>query len=513
MKKFNTVRFAALLSVVLMGAVYAYAATTAPDLQTAANFAVLAGSGITDTTPSVIVGDAGSSPTTSNGLTGAEVTGTNYTAASSVVDQAKIDLTGAYGTAAAATPAVDKSGVDLGTMTLAPGVYSFSSSAQLTGTVTLDAAGDPSAVWIFKIGSTLTTASASVVNIINSGQACNVFWQVGSSATLGTGTQFAGNILALTSITDNGGSTVNGRLLAQNGAVTLNNTHVTKQTCVALPPPPPAPAPSSGGSSWYVAPLISILKVPSPLSLPQGPGSVTYTYTVNNVGVQPMQFVHVEDNKCSPVKFVSGDINSNSILDLNETWTYRCTTSVDTTTTNTATATGFSGGFNAVDTASATVVVGSPLTPPLIHVVKTANKYTLPVGGGPVTYSYAVTNPGTVPLSGVSITDNKCTDITRIANHPGDINNNNLLDPGETFHFTCTTDITSTTVNTATAEGFANGFAAVDYAQATVVVGAPGLPNTGFGPDNNKTLWDIVGSAGVLAVLFLLYTIRRKQTV
>lgn len=117
-------------------------------------------------------------------------------------------------------------GTDLGGLTLTPGVYCFTSSAQLTGTLTLDALGDPDASFVFQIGSTLTTATSAVVDVINGGTGCNVFWQVGSSATLGTGTTFVGNILALTSITAVNGTDVGGRLLALNGAVTLESNDV-----------------------------------------------------------------------------------------------------------------------------------------------------------------------------------------------------------------------------------------------------------------------------------------------
>ncbi|MGZ5375145.1 MAG: ice-binding family protein, partial [Solirubrobacterales bacterium] len=116
---------------------------------------------------------------------------------------------------------------------LVSGVYCFASSAQLTGTVTLDAAGDPNAVFIFKMGSTLTTASGSTVALTNGAQACNVYWQVGSSATLGTDTTFVGNVLALTSITAQTGTTVDGRLLARNGAVTLDNNRITRAECAS----------------------------------------------------------------------------------------------------------------------------------------------------------------------------------------------------------------------------------------------------------------------------------------
>ena len=121
----------------------------------------------------------------------------------------------------------DMTGQDLGGQTLTAGVYCFSSSAQLTGTLTLDAQGNPNAVFIFKMGSTLTTASASSVVLTNGASAGNVFWQVGSSATLGTTTSFAGNILALASITVTTGASVTGRTLARNGAVTLDTNAVT----------------------------------------------------------------------------------------------------------------------------------------------------------------------------------------------------------------------------------------------------------------------------------------------
>src|SRR4029077_17131484 len=120
----------------------------------------------------------------------------------------------------------DLTGQNLGGKTLTPGVYCFASSAQLTGALTLDAQGDANAVFIFKIGSTLTTASASSVVLINGGSPNNVFWQVGSSATLGTTTAFVGNIVALTSITLTTGVVVSGRVLARNGAVTMDTNTV-----------------------------------------------------------------------------------------------------------------------------------------------------------------------------------------------------------------------------------------------------------------------------------------------
>jgi hypothetical protein len=167
-------------------------------------------------------------------------------------------------------------GLDLGGKTLIAGVYCFSSSAQLTGTLTLDAQGNANAVFIFKIGSTLTTASGSSVLLINGGTLCNVFWQVGSSATLGTTTSFAGNILALTSITLTTGATVTGRALARNGAVTLDTNTVT--------------AICTSGAAPGVCPAITL----SPATLPNAQVAVAYSQTITGSGgTAPYTFVVV----------------------------------------------------------------------------------------------------------------------------------------------------------------------------------------------------------------------------
>jgi len=202
-------------------------------LGTTDQFAVLGGSTVTNTGPSVINGDLGVSPGSAvTGFPPGIVNGTVH-AADAVAGQAQSDLTTAYNDAAGRACQFALTGQDLGGMTLTHGVYCFTSSAQLTGTLTLDAQGDPNAVFIFQIASTLTTASASTVNLINGAQSCLVYWQVGSSATLGTTTTFRGNIFALTSSTVTTGTTVDGRVLARNGAVTLDSNTITRAQCAA----------------------------------------------------------------------------------------------------------------------------------------------------------------------------------------------------------------------------------------------------------------------------------------
>jgi hypothetical protein len=208
-------------------------------LGSAGRFAVLAGSTVTSTGPTTLNGNLGLWPGTSVTETPTmTVNGTRYIN-DGVAQTAQGYLTTAYNDAAGRTPdATYVGGYNLALLTpvpnvgLSPGVYHDDSSFSLTGTLTLDAQNNPDAVWIFQAGSTLTTAGSSHVELINGAQACHVFWQVGSSATLGTDSDFVGNILALTDITLTTGATVDGRVLARNGAVTLDNNTITVPICV-----------------------------------------------------------------------------------------------------------------------------------------------------------------------------------------------------------------------------------------------------------------------------------------
>lgn len=258
-----TVMLATTLTVGLVAAPGASAAAPGVSLGTAANFAVLAGSTVTNTGPTTVNGDLGLSPGTSvTGFPPGGVVGTVH-AADSVASQAQTDLASAYTDLAARVPTATIP-VELGGTTETPGVYaSPAGTFGITGTVTLDAQGDPNAVFIFKAASTLITASASNINLINGAQASNVYWQVGSSATLGTFSILRGNILALASITVTTGVTVDGRVLARTAAVTLDSDTIARPTA------------ASGPVSTATTTGLTTSLDPAPLAQP-----VTFTATV-----------------------------------------------------------------------------------------------------------------------------------------------------------------------------------------------------------------------------------------
>lgn len=205
---------------------------------TVGNYGAFGGSTVTNTGSTLILGGLGVSP--GSAITGFAAidggpglfTGT-LSQSDGVATQAAIDILASYDALSALSFDTDLTGLDLGGLVLTPGVYSFSSSAQLTGTLTLDAQGDADARFVFQIDSTLTTASNSLVNLVNLaiGQECGpgsgIYWQIGSSATIGTDSDFAGNLLAFASITLNTGASIDyGRALAINGAVTLDSNRI-----------------------------------------------------------------------------------------------------------------------------------------------------------------------------------------------------------------------------------------------------------------------------------------------
>ena len=239
------------------------------NLGTTSTFAILAGSTITNTGTTTINGSAGGNVdgnvggdvglfpgTIFSGQTSTKISGAIHLA-DAVAIKAKDDLVTAYNDAAGRTP-VTTIPSELGGRTLTPGTYdSADGTFQITGKLTLDAKGDPNGVFVFKTGSTLITASASDVNLINSARFCRTFWQVGSSATLGTNSHFVGHILAMQSITATTGATVQGQLLARNGAVSLDNNTITNGFCPTTAVAPTTTTVSPTATSGGTTPVIT----------------------------------------------------------------------------------------------------------------------------------------------------------------------------------------------------------------------------------------------------------------
>ena len=577
-------------------------AATSPSLGVAAAYSILAGSEVSNVGASTVSGDVGISPGIGiaphySGFGTVTLGGTIHDAdAGALAAQGAKDA--AFSAVAGQSCTTDYGAItqELAGLTLSPGVYCATSFHLSSGTLTLS--GGTADVWVFKSASDLViTGSSSAVVFAGGGQACNVWWNVVSTATFDAGSEFVGNVLASTSITFAAGASLNGRALAGTAEVTMDSTSITGPTCAAAPAPAAdedntitvikqlvndnggtavftdfplfvngihvnsgESVPFSVGAytvtetnlSTYTAmfsgdcdangvvnhngtrnniciitnndigapaiappvpPLIDIVKVPTPLALPDGPGPVTYEYTVRNIGTVPMTDVTVIDDSCAQTFFILGDLDSDAALDVTETWTYRCSTNLTVTHTNTVVATGWANGLSAVDVAEATVVVGIPLIPPLIHVTKVPSPLALLAGGGLVTYTEVVSNPGTVPLNNVTLADDKCSPMAYIS---GDDNDDDLLDPSEAWTYTCSTNLTATTTNTAIATGTANGFTVRDLAVATVVVAAasvvPLLPNTGIAPETGLMGAGIV-AAGILWLgTFVFFARNRKHS-
>jgi len=283
------------------------------DLGTAEDFAILAGQTVTNTGTTVINGNVGISPGSAFTQGPAVINGMIYID-DAIAIQAKLDLITAINDAAGRTP-TQTIATELGGQTLTPGYYvSASGTFDLTGTLTLDAEGESDAVFVFVTSTTLITASSSQVELINGADKSQVFWNVGSSATLGITSHFEGTILAMESITLTTGATINGALLASNGSVTLDSNTINTVTL----------------------PLISITKTADKSELNEGPDIVNYFYEVSNLGSSNLINVIVTDDKISEVTYESGDDNMDAILQPTEVWTFLGSMMIVETTTNSA---------------------------------------------------------------------------------------------------------------------------------------------------------------------------------
>jgi Ice-binding-like len=267
----------------------AFAAVAPVGLGTAGSFGVLAGTTVTNTGLTFVEGDLGVSPGTAvTGFPPGIVFGSTH-AGDAVAGDAQNDLTTAYNDAAGRNASATVGAFIGAGQTLAPGVYKATSSLEVGGALTLDAQGNAASVFIFQAASTLITDSASHIILTDGAQACNVFWQVGSSATLGTYSQFQGSILALTSIAVTTGDTITGRALARNGAVTLDDDRIivpgcattspTPTTTITSPststaPTPTSPAPTSNTTSPAPKPNTTS-PAPTPTSTRYGPPPTT----------------------------------------------------------------------------------------------------------------------------------------------------------------------------------------------------------------------------------------------
>lgn len=331
MNALKTMRITSLTLIMLMiiltaAPMASVAAQATVDLGTTASYAVLAGSTITNTGTTIIKGSAGGDVglypgTAFTGITSTTIDGSVHLSDSEAI-QAKDDLVTAYDDAAGRTP-VTRIATELGGMTLTPGVYdSADGTFQITGTLTLDAQGDPEGVFVFKTASTLITATSSNIILTDGARYCRTFWQVGSSATLGTNSHFVGHIFALTSITANTGASVQGQLLARNGAVTLDGNTIINGICDVAPQPVEVEATlnvikhviNNDGGTLVAADFNLHVKIngidvaSSPATGKESPGT---TYTL-----APGTYTISEDLVARYDSSISGDGNSSGIITL-----------------------------------------------------------------------------------------------------------------------------------------------------------------------------------------------------
>jgi hypothetical protein len=316
-KKIGSLVLVLFITLVFSAPIISIAAEAPINLGTAVGYAILAGQTITNTGTTVINGNVGIAPGSAFTQGPAIINGVIHINDAAAI-QAKQDLVVAFNDAAGRLPETIIP-AELGGTTLTPGYYvSSSGSFNLTGILTLDAGNDPDALFVFETASTLITATASNINLINGANSAQVFWNIGSSATLGITSHLEGTILAMESITLTTGATINGSLLARNGSVTLDSNTV---------------------GSIVGTPVIAIDKTANKTQIINSPEMVTYNYRVTNPGVTNLENVAVTDDKIAIVNYLSGDTNLNLILEPTEIWLYTANTMLNNTTTNVGTVT------------------------------------------------------------------------------------------------------------------------------------------------------------------------------
>jgi len=397
-----------LVSALLVGLLQQASAQFNLDLGTAASFGVIGGQTVTSTGPTNITGSLGLYPGTS--VTGFPPGSADAIyAADSVSQQALADAQAAYDAAAARPTTGQLPGSDLGGERLVAGTYTAPAAVGITGTLTLDGENDPNALFVFQIGSSLTAATGSTVQLINGARACNVFWQVGSSATLLTTTAFNGNILALTSISLQDGASVTGGVFALNGAVTLiNNQIIRPGACEATTTSSTSSfttedvrtTPTNGITTEDVVTLIDETTTTATLSNPTGT-------TIEDVAATSTSEITTEDGGTS---------------------TYTLTTTEDVTATSTSESTTEDGGTSTY-TLTTTEDVGTPTNTP------TTTEDVVSSTGDSTTITFSIPEESTTESIVTTSTD-----------APASITLDTTTEP--TTSLSSTTDSTTTTIGT-----------------------------------------------------------------
>jgi hypothetical protein len=392
------------------------------------------------------------------------------------------------------------------TAVYAPGVYCSAGAMNVGGPLTFNGSG----TYIFRPGGALTTTAGSI-STLSGASACDIFWTPAQATTLAANTTFFGTVIDASGITIGSTTSWTGRALAFGGTVTTDTDTITVPTCTA----PALPA------------TLHVIKVVvSPHVGPALPSDFTLTVRLSGTdAVTPAPgssspgrayvlpagtYVVGENSNSFYVRSFSGDCNSVGSVTLTAGGPDK-TCTITNTDTPAITSGGGGGGGDRSVSSTTPVVVSAPvqLTTPMIHIVKVPSRLTpFPVGGGYVTYTYTVTNPSTIALNTVTVTDDKCAPVSLVS---GDTNLNGLLDPTESWIYSCGATITTSTKNTATATGHANGYTTTDLAVATVLVSAPGLPKTGFPPEEKGiSLGMMILSGLFVSSAFLLMSMKQR---